>query len=502
MILSDWLQERLDKQSGPPLYRQLHNLLLAAVLDGQLPAGTKLPASRLLARELGIARNTVIEVYENLRAQGCVEGRHGSGTYVADLSVDHIIEVPRPAADTPARHAASNVRPVLSKRGQSLIAGAGFSPRQWGAFMPGVPDVREFPARVWTRLQNRHWRKAIPEQLSYAPEGGLPALRRALAEYLRSARSVRCEPEQIIITTGIHQSIDLTTRLLADPGDSVWLEDPCYWGLRSTLRSLGMVLQPLPVDAEGLDWQAAGTSPAPRFVIATPSHQYPLGMGMSLARRQALLEYCRLNGSWIIEDDYDSEFRYGTRPIASLQGLDSNELVIYIGSFSKTLFPGLRLGYLVAPPQLAGTFSKGSAELYREGQLQQQAVLADFITDGHLSAHIRRMRGLYSRRRQCLLEAVQAAFGEKFEVVGNNAGLHLVVRLPDEVDDVAVAEAALQQGVLVRPLSRYYHQFATGQRGLLLGYACVTEAEITPAFAILAGVLKYFTTAQVLRALP
>lgn len=463
------------------------------MLEGQLPAGVKLPASRLLARELGIARNTVIEVYENLRAQGCVEGRHGSGTYVADLSVDHIVELPRPVADIPTRQAFSNILPALSKRGQSLIAGAGFSPRQWGAFMPGVPDVREFPARIWTRLQNRHWRKAAPERLSYAPEGGLLALRQALAEYLRAARSVRCEPEQIIITTGIHQSIDLTARLLADPGDNAWLEDPCYWGLRSTLQSLGMALQPLPVDAEGLDLQAAGTRAAPRFVIATPSHQYPLGMVMSLARRQALLEYCRLNGSWIIEDDYDSEFRYGTRPIASLQGLDTNGLVIYIGSFSKTLFPGLRLGYLVAPPQLADVFSKGSAELYREGQLQQQAVLADFITEGHLSAHIRRMRGLYSRRRQCLLEAVQAEFGEQFEVTGNNAGLHLVVRLPDTIDDVALAQAALQQGVLVRPLSRYYHHSAAGQRGLLLGYGCVTEAEIAPAFTVLAGVLRSFS---------
>jgi GntR family transcriptional regulator/MocR family aminotransferase len=253
-----------------------------------------------------------------------------------------------------------------------------------------------------------------------------------------------------------------------------------------------MALQPLPVDAEGLDLQAAGTRAAPRFVIATPSHQYPLGMVMSLARRQALLEYCRLNGSWIIEDDYDSEFRYGTRPIASLQGLDTNGLVIYIGSFSKTLFPGLRLGYLVAPPQLADVFSKGSAELYREGQLQQQAVLADFITEGHLSAHIRRMRGLYSRRRQCLLEAVQAEFGEQFEVIGNNAGLHLVVRLPDTMDDVALAQAALQQGVLVRPLSRYYHHSAPGQRGLLVGYGCITEAEIAPAFTVLAGVLRSF----------
>jgi GntR family transcriptional regulator/MocR family aminotransferase len=485
IALSDWLHERLDRDGGQPLYRQLHHLLLTAVLEGQLAAGSKLPSSRLLASELGVARNTVIEVYENLRAQGCLEGRHGSGTFVADLSVDHMVDLPRGVEEVAVNDAA----PGLSRRGRALLEGAGVSPRQWGAFMPGVPDVTEFPARVWSRLHNRHWRRVVPERLSYAPEGGLPALRVALAEHLRAARSVRCEPEQIIITTGIHQSIDLTTRLLADPGDGVWLEEPCYWGLRSTLKSLGMALLPVPVDAEGLNWAALGGE-APRFVIATPSHQYPLGMVMSLARRQALLEYCRVNGSWIIEDDYDSEFRYGTRPIASLQGLDRHGLVIYVGSFSKTLFPGLRLGYIVAPPSLAVAFAKGVAELYREGQLQQQAILADFIAEGHLSAHIRRMRGLYGRRRQLLLEAIHAEFGERLEVTGDNAGLHLILRLPDAVDDAAVARAAMAAGVATRPLSRYFAQAMPGQRGLLLGYACVPEGAIGPAFGVLAGVLR------------
>lgn len=488
IVLSDWLHERLDRQSGQPLYRQLHNLLLAAVLEGQLPAGSKLPSSRLLAQELGVARNTVIEVYENLRAQGCLEGRHGSGTYVADLSSDQVVDLPQAGGAAPV--AAPLGAPGLSRRGAALIAGAGFSSRQWGAFMPGVPDVTEFPARAWTRLQNRHWRRILPERLSYAPKGGLPELRAALAEHLRSARSVQCEAGQVIITTGIHQSIDLTTRLLADPGDAVWLEEPCYWGLRSTLKSLGMALRPVPVDGEGLNWSALGGVAAPRFVIATPSHQYPMGMVMSLARRQALLEYCRANGSWIIEDDYDSEFRYGTRPITSLQGLDRHGIVIYVGSFSKTLFPGLRLGYIVVPPALAGAFAKGGAELYREGQMQQQAILADFITEGHLSAHIRRMRGLYSRRRQLLLEAIEAEFGGALEVTGDNAGLHLVLRLPDAVDDVAAAHAALGAGVATRPLSGYYDQAQPGQRGLLLGYACVKDAAIAPAFSVLAGILR------------
>lgn len=486
--LSDWLLERLERDGTEPVYRQLQALLLTAVLQGRLPAASRMPSSRLLATELGLARNTVVEVYEHLIAQGCLLARHGSGTFVADLSADRMISAHAPRGGTPD---AAGRAPRLSRRGKVLVAEAGFSSRQWGAFMPGVPDVTEFPARVWTRLHNRHWRRTPPEQLSYAPGGGLPALRAALAEHLRSARSVQCEPEQVIVTTGTHQSVDLAARLLTDPGDRVWLEEPCYWGVRSTLKSLGLKLRPVPVDAEGLQWRAGRTPPpVPRLVLATPSHQYPLGMVMSLPRRQALLAYCRQHGSWVLEDDYDSEFRYGTRPIACLQGLDGGQRVLYVGSFSKTLFPGLRLGYMVVPPGLVDAFARGSAELYREGQLQQQAVLADFIREGHLGAHIRRLRGVYGRRRQALLEAVRRHFGAALEVLGDDAGLHLVLGLPDTADDVHIAGQALAAGIVVRPLSRYYNQPAQARRGLLLGYACVPDARIAPAFNTLAAVLR------------
>ncbi len=478
IALSDWLQARLNRQSAVPLYRQLQEALLEAVLEGELPPGRKLPSSRLLAGELGLARNTVIEVYEALSAQGCLETRHGSGTYVADLASERL--TPPPAAIAP-------VAPKLSARGRVLIEDAQVFPRQWGAFMPGVPDVTEFPTRIWARLHNRHWSRANPERLTYAPAGGLKALRVALAEHLRTARGVRCEAEQIVITTGIHQSIDLTARLLTDQGDTVWLEDPCYWGLRHSLHSLGLKLQSVPVDAEGLNW-AGLKSPPPRFIVATPPHQYPLGMVMTLPRRQALLEQAKAHGSWIVEDDYDSEFRYGTRPITSLQGLDRDGLVIYVGSFSKTLFPGLRLGYIVAPPQLAESFAKGVAELYREGQLQQQAMLADFISEGYFAAHIRRMRGLYKARREALLAAIGREFGAHLPVTGDNAGLHLVLGL-NGADDRAIAREAVQAGIVTRPLSGYYRSPAPPQSGLLLGYACVREDAIAPAFAILSRVL-------------
>jgi GntR family transcriptional regulator / MocR family aminotransferase len=303
-----------------------------------------------------------------------------------------------------------------------------------------------------------------------------------LADYLRTARSVRCSPEQIIITTGIHQSVDLAVRLLTDSGDVIWTEDPCYWGLRSVLHVSGLNPRPIAVDDEGINPSAEDFAMPPKLILVTPSHQYPLGMVMSLARRRMLLEFARQHQCWIIEDDYDSEFRYGSRPLASLQGLDTAGQVIYVGSFGKTLFPGLRVGYLVAPESLAESFATASAELYREGQLLQQAVLAEFIAEGHFTSHIRKMRGLYGQRREALLDAAASRYGDALPAMGGDAGLHVVMQLPEGCDDRAVAEAALARNIVVRPLSGYYAERARAASGLLIGYACVPDEEIAPAF--------------------
>jgi GntR family transcriptional regulator/MocR family aminotransferase len=325
--------------------------------------------------------------------------------------------------------------------------------------------------------------------MTYAPGGGHLPLKQVLADYLRTARSVRCAPEQIIITTGIHQSVDLAVRLLTDPDDTVWIEDPCYWGVRSVLRVAGLRLRPVAVDSEGIAPGPADLADTPKLVFVTPSHQYPLGTVMSLSRRRMLLEYARQVGSWIIEDDYDSEFRYGSQPLASLQGLDGGEQVIYVGSFGKVLFPGLRIGYLVVPQAFAESFAIASAELYREGQSLQQAVLAEFIAEGHFTSHIRKMRQLYRLRREVLLDAIRRRYGDALEVLGGDAGLHLVLRTPDSVDDKALAADALAAGIAVRPLSGYYSDATRTTRGLLLGYACVPDEAIGPAFDVLAGVL-------------
>jgi GntR family transcriptional regulator/MocR family aminotransferase len=482
-VLSDWLAQRLDRGNGQPIYRQLHRLLQQAILSRELPAGSKVPSSRLLAQELGIGRNTVTQVYEQLVLEGYVSSATGRGTFVADSAPDEIVGAP----DAAASGAGSAPSPlpstrVLSTRGARLVAGAGVSKRQWGAFMPGVPDVTKFPARVWSRLHNKYWRRLRPDLLTYAPGGGLAALRHALADYLRTSRSVRCTPEQIIVTTGIHQSIDLAVRLLSDPGDVIWTEDPCYWGVRSVLHVSGLQARPIGVDTEGINPSADDLAQPPKLMLVTPSHQYPLGMVMSLARRRMLLEYARQHKCWIIEDDYDSEFRYGSRPLASLQGLDTSGQVIYVGSFGKTLFPGLRIGYLVVPEALAESFATASAELYREGQLLQQAMLADFIAEGHFTSHIRKMRTLYGQRRQAVLDAASQRYGDALPAVGGDAGLHLVMQLPEGSDDRLVAAAALERNIIVRPLSGYYAQPALASAGLLIGYACVPDEEIGSAF--------------------
>jgi GntR family transcriptional regulator/MocR family aminotransferase len=511
VILSDWLAARLDRAAAEPVYRQVLRLMQQAILTSQFAPGAKLPSSRTLAVDLGIARNTVLHVYDQLTAEGYVISTTGSGTYVADTRPDSAAVNARRSAAARGRPqtaavelAASTVGPApalarpahrseagdLSARGRRLIRQAGVSPKQWGAFMPGVPDVAEFPARTWSRLQAKLWKEANPDLLTYAPGGGYRPLRRALSDYLRVARSVNCTPDQIIITTGIHQSIDLAVRLLTDVGDRAWVEEPCYWGVRSVLQSSGLTLAPVPVDDEGLNPREHDLQNPPRLALVTPSHQYPLGMVMSLARRRTLLEYARQHGVWIIEDDYDSEFRYGSRPLASLQGLDEAGRVIYVGSLGKMLFPGLRIGYMIAPEHLIDMFRTGVAELYREGQLMQQAVLTEFIMDGYLTSHVRRMRALYGERRQMLIDAITARFGDTLPVMGDEAGLHFVLGLPDHANDREVTAAAYDAGVIVRPLAAYYSAETPGRRGLLLGYACVANEKIAPAFDTLARVIE------------
>uniref|UniRef100_UPI00333EED3C MocR-like pyridoxine biosynthesis transcription factor PdxR n=1 Tax=Castellaniella defragrans TaxID=75697 RepID=UPI00333EED3C len=487
-ILSEWLQQHFVPPHDGPVYHRLYRLICRAILEGRLVAGARLPSSRDLAAELGIARNTVLQVYGQLAEEGYVHAGVGRGTYVEDISQD-LIEPAAGAGEDRADAAHAAARHDLSGRGRRLLFNLGFSNLQAGAFMPGIPDVREFPLKVWSRIQNRQWRAGPWELMRYAPAGGYGPLRQVISDYLGSVRSVRSTAQQVVMTTGIHQGIDVAARLLCDPGDTVWVEEPVYWGVRNLLISSGLHLVPIRVDEEGFCPGEAELAHPPRLIVVAPSHQYPLGMVMSLARRRMLLDYARRVSCWILEDDYDSEFRYDMRPLPSLQSMDEAGRVLYAGSFSKTLCPGLRVGFLVVPQALADAFANSVAELYREGNMMTHAILADFIREGHLNSHIRRMRRRYAERRACLIGEIRRHFGESLDVVGGETGLHLILSLPDDVDDTLVTRDALRQGVVTRALSAYYMDQTHVRPGLLLGYAGATPEEIQPAFDTLARVI-------------
>lgn len=480
-IVGDLLLLRLGDAADGPMNQRLYRGLREAILDGTIAADTRLPATRDLAAELAIARNTVVHVYAQLQAEGYTRSRQGNGTFVTDTLPESYLSSGR----STRRAAPVASRPALSERGARIVDGVSASPFQWGAFMPGVPDVTEFPHQKFGRIVSGLWRRPPPELLSYSYGGGLPALREALAQYLALTRSVDCDPEQILITEGSHQAIDLATRLLGGAGDLAWIENPGYWGARSVLSANGIRVEPQPVDEEGMRVPTDPVAVPPRFVFVTPSHQYPLGPVMSLARRRQLLALARNWGSWIIEDDYDSEFRFTGRPIPSLQGLEPDAPVIYLGTFSKTMYPGLRLGYLVLPRALAPAFQAAHAELYREGHQMTHAAVAAFIAEGHYAAHVRRMRMLYGRRRAMLVNLIDRRLGpEWLHRDSSDAGLHLVLNLPDDLSDQKVVQAAHERGVLMRPLSRYYAGEQAPRQGLLLGYACVPDNQIARKFEV------------------
>ncbi|WP_372881886.1 PLP-dependent aminotransferase family protein [Psychromonas sp.] len=485
-LISDLLLQRLAEQHDDKLYKRLYNAIRICILDGSLKPESRIPASRDLAKMLALSRNTVLTVYEQLLAEGYLLTRKGSGTFVAQTLPDSYL-----SSDSIALNGEQSSQPVeFSKRGINLLKHASASPKQWGAFIPGVPDVTAFPHHLFSKIQGRISRRPSPLELTYGSQGGSPELRHALVDHLRVARSVRCDPEQILITEGIHQAIDLITRMLCNPKDHVWLEEPGYWGIRNVLRINDMTICPMPVDKAGLVLPK-NVEKNPRLIIVTPSHQYPLGAVMSLRRRQRLLALAAKAGSWIVEDDYDSEFRFSGQPIPALQGLVKDAPVIYIGTFSKTLYPALRLGYIVLPKPLMNELKSAHSELYRGGHLLIQKALGQFIEEGHYAAHIRRMRLLYARRRAFLSDLIVLHLGEwALSQFNSNAGLHLILNLPDSCDDRLICQKAGEQGVLVRPLSSYYMQQKKTRKGLIMGFACVAEELMEDAFMQLLGIIK------------
>jgi GntR family transcriptional regulator / MocR family aminotransferase len=482
----------LDRAGQLPMHRQLYQRLRAAILAGELPSGTRLPSTRSLATELGVSRITALTAYEQLRDEGYLDGQVGAGTTVAELSGPG----PAPPASAHAAPEAPSWRPALSARGATMAGdrwrlrppdsfGAGLR-----AFPLGLPALDAFPHKVWTRILTRRARRSLDQLLGYQDPAGCRPLREAIAAYLSMARGVRCTPDRILVVSGAQAGLDLAARLLLDPGDPVWVEDPGYYGARGALVGAGARLTPVPVDTDGLD-VAAGQrcEPAARLAYVTPSHQFPLGVTMSLPRRLALLAWANQAAAFVLEDDYESEYRYVGRPLPALQGLDEAGRVIYVGSFSKVLFPSLRIGYLVVPDGLVDAFTAAQRLSHIHVPALEQAVLADFIADGHLARHVRRMRALYAARGAALIRAIRQQTGGVLEVRSAHAGLHLVGWLPTGTDDRAAAARAAEHGVQAQPLSAHALQ-PPGRGGLLLGYAAVPEPEIEQGARRLAEALR------------
>jgi GntR family transcriptional regulator/MocR family aminotransferase len=479
----------LDPRSSAPLHRQLCDGLRSAILRGLLSPGTQLPASRALAVDLDLSRNTVMAAFEQLLAEGYLEGRHGSGTYVSRSLPEQLLHAGSPGKDTRRSPAAV---PRLSKRGQAFTSTPPAFPRPYQtphAFEIGLPALDEFPVGTWSRLVVRRCRAGFGGLLGYGESAGSRPLREAIAAYVGTARAVQCRAEQVIVVSGSKRAIDLVARVLLDPGDTAWIEDPCYPAARGALLGAGAKVVPLPVDGEGLDVAAGLRRYADaRLAYVTPSHQYPTGVTMTLRRRLALLEWAASRSAWILEDDYDSEYRYTGRPLASLQALDSQGRVLYLGSFSKVLFPALRLGYLVVPPDLVSAFGAALALLAGPPPALEQAVLADFMAEGHFVRHVRRMRTLYAERQGVLMRALRRELNGLLDVPAFESGMHLLAWLPDGVDDRAASAHAAAAGIVARPLSAYTAA-PVRRAGLLLGYTALRPSQIRDGVRSLAAVL-------------
>jgi len=476
----------IDRNTGVPIFRQIHDGVRRAILDGRLRPGQRIPSTRGLAADLGVSRLPVLSAYEQLLHEGYLVGRTGSGTFVSTSIPDHLLR-----------------SPAVRRMKQELDTDTGLrkravpnqpSPTNWSLpvvpFQIGMPALDLFPHATWAKLVARHVRAETAEQRAYGDPAGLRGLRVAIAEHLRASRAVRCVADQVLIVPGSQAALRLAAATLLEPNDRVAIEEPGYFGARRALRAAGAQLVQVPVDAEGLQvasLERRGTNI--RAVYVTPSHQYPLGMTMSARRRFALLEWAARHQAWILEDDYDSEFRYVSRPVGALQGMDARDRVIYIGTFSKSLFPALRVGYVVVPRPLLDKFveSRFAFDLFTPTLYQRS--LAEFLREGHFARHLRRMRSAYLERRDALLRGLARDCGDLVQVHNSDAGLHLAVLLRQGADDHDVALHLGQRGVAASSLSNSYAG-PVRRQGLLLGFGCADPQRLRAATRILGEVLR------------
>src|SRR5215469_6761296 len=468
----------VDRGGSKPLHRQVYDGYREAILRGDLAPGQRTPSSRELAFEIQVSRFPVLHAYAQLVAEGYLESRVGSGTFISATLPEQMTSSEQ-CTDCSER-APSGLRPV-ARRNSLYPKFRRDSPfRGWGAFGLHQPAFDQFPFQVWSEFVNRHTRNPSSSSLRRIDPLGLQRFRSEICCYLRTARSVKCDPEQVMIVSGSQQALDITTRVLLNPGDSVLVAEPGYNLQRAVLAAAGCRLRLVPVDDQGMDITRAARLKAVKAAFVTPSHQFPLGSTMSATRRLLLLNWAQSAGAWIIEDDYDSEYRFDTKPIASLQGLDVNSRVIYIGTFSKVLFPSLRIGYIVIPPDLVSLFEAARFATDIFAPYLYQEVLADFMEHGHLARYIRKMRGIYGERREVLVESIRAEFGSFLQVHGASAGMHVSVTLPEGFNDVDICERASEERLLLWPLSQYYAGKDPLQ-GFVLGFGSTDSEQIPNA---------------------
>jgi GntR family transcriptional regulator/MocR family aminotransferase len=471
----------LSKHGGP-LFRQVYMGLRGAILSGIFPGGEKLPSTRDVAEQLGISRTVVVLAYDQLLAEGFVVGRSGSGTYVSSGVGEMRVASSQKSTQT-----------RLSRFG--FLADAAWSrmsfSQRWAPPLPydfayGRSDLETFPFEAWRRILLRCVRKASASKLDYGPASGNVALRKAICSHVRRSRAVACDPSQVIVVNGSQQALDLIARVLIERGDRVAIEDPGYQGTREVLRAAGARVLPVAVDCDGLNPDKLPVSA--RIAFVTPSHQFPTGAILSLARRMALLDWAKRKHAVIVEDDYDGEFRYEGQPLESLQGLDREGRVIYIGTFSRTVFPALRIGYLVVPTRLVQAFTAAKWLCDRHTATLEQQTLAEFISSGIYERYLRRVRRRNAQRRQALLEGIHKHLGDRVEITGDGAGAHVVLWPRQRVAEQAVIKTAAERGVGVHGVSPYCVK-RPSRTGILLGYSSMREKEIQEGLRRLGEVL-------------
>jgi GntR family transcriptional regulator/MocR family aminotransferase len=469
----------IDRNAEKPLHQQVYDSYREAILRGDLQSGQKIPSSRELASEIGVSRFPVLHAYGQLMAEGYFESHVGSGTFISATLPEQTMSSSQGAGGLEA--GISGRRPVARRTRFYPRFGRDSHLRGWGAFGIHQPAFDHFPFQVWSGLVAKHSRNPHASAIHNINPLGSERFREEICAYLRTARAVKCDAAQIMIVSGSQQALDITARVLLNPGDSVLVEEPGYNLERTVLAAAGCRLKLVPVDNEGMDVaQGVKRYPGAKAAFVTPSHQFPLGSTMSATRRLLLLNWAQSSGAWVIEDDYDSEYRFDARPIASLQGLDVNSRVIYIGTFSKILFPSLRIGYIVIPRDLVSHFAAVRFAMDIFPPYLYQEVLSDFMSQGHFGRHIRKMRQIYDARRTALIDSLQTEFGNELQVQGSAAGMHVTVTLPEGYDDQEIAARAAKERLWLWPLSPHYLG-KSRQSGFILGFGSTSEEQIPSA---------------------